>query len=447
MNSLRLRLIVILTLVLGVAWSVAAWLSHSEARHEVDQLFDAQLAQSAQVLLGTTRHELHEQAERGERDTDEGPVAHSYEQKLVFQIWEGDRLLMRSAAAPFAALANPLPGFQNVMLNGQAWRVLTRWDSYHRFKIQVAEPQYGREKLANHIAFNLLLPMLLVLPVLLVLIWFAVGAGLVPLQQLRNEVKQRTAERLDPIGVCGVPDEVAPLAHALNDLFTRLQQAFESERHFTADAAHELRTPLAALRIQAQVAQRASDHHDRNLALQKVQQGVDRASHLVEQLLTLARLDPEVALSAFSDVNLQVICSTVLTEVSSFAAQKEVSLALNACEIWVVGNEAQLSILVRNLVDNAVRYTPTGGQVVVSVVVQSGETVLTVDDSGTGIPEGDMDRVRARFYRVPGNVAEGSGLGLSIVQRIVELHGAELKLENKLRKAGLVAQVIFRRSL
>ena len=440
MNSLRLRLILLLSIGLGAAWAVAAWFSHVEARQEVDKLFDAQLAQSAQVLLGTTRHELHERIEHGD---DVLSVSHEYEQKLAFQIWDENGLLVRSAAAPATALGSSAPGYSEAIVDGQPWRVLTRWDARQEFMIQVAEPLAGRERLARHIALKMLLPSLLALPVLVLLIWFAVGAGLRPLQQLKREVKQRAADRLEPIAMTGVPDEVAPLAQALNDLFVRLQQAFESERRFTADAAHELRTPLAAIKTQAQVALRATDETEGRSALENVVRGVDRATRLTEQLLTLARVDPETAATGHEPVELRSLAAGVLADLAPLAHAGQIDLALEegpSCSIS--GNSAQLAVLLRNLLDNAVRYTPAGGKVSVAVRDAGGIT-LEVRDTGPGIPETERSQVLQRFYRVPGSGVEGSGLGLSIVRRIAELHGARLELSENEHGQGLRVRVVF----
>jgi two-component system sensor histidine kinase QseC len=440
MNSLRLRLLLLLSLALGLAWAVAAWFTHAEARHQIDALFDAQLAQSAQVLLGTTRHELHERSERGD---DETPALHEYEQKLAFQIWDENTLLMKSSAAPDIALGITTSGYSETMISGNPWRVLTRWDGRHEFMIQVAEPLAERESLARHIALKMLLPSLLILPVLALLIWFAVGAGLKPLQRLKQEVRQRTADRLEPVGTGGVPDEVLPLTTALNELFSRLQHAFDSERRFTADAAHELRTPLAALKTQAQVALRATEENERRTALENVLRGVDRATHLLEQLLTLARVDPEAAASGHEPVELRSLAASALADFASLAHDRHIELALEEGLASIInGNPAQLTVLLRNLLDNAVRYTPAGGSVSVALRDENG-IVLEVRDSGPGIPADERNRVLERFYRVPGSGAEGSGLGLSIATRIVELHGARLILENGPAGTGLVVRVIF----
>ena len=439
MKSLRLRLVLLLFVGLGVAWLVAAWFTHLESREEINRLFDAQIAQSAQVLLGTTRHELHE---RVEHDNDEITVTHEYEQKLVFQIWDEHDLLLRSANAPIIAMASSKEGYSEANINGQPSRVLTRWDSRHEFMIQVAEPLEGRELLARHITLKMLTPTFIVLPVLALLLWLGIGAGLRPLQQIKQEVKQRAAHQLQPLAMTKVPDEVAPLVNALNELFARLTQAFESERRFTADAAHELRTPLAALKIQAQVASRTQDVAERNIALTQVQRGVDRATHLIEQLLALARVDPENTTLKFEQVNLRRVVVSVLADLAPLAHAKNIALVLeDSTECYVQGNETQLSLMLRNLVDNAIRYT-TEGSVTISLSNIHG-TTLIVTDTGPGIAESELNQVQQRFYRITGSGQEGSGLGLSIVKRIAELHGLSLTFARADATNGLKVTVAW----
>ncbi len=442
MHSLRLRLILLLFIGLGLTWLVSAWFTYKEARHEIDALFDAQLAQSAQVLLETTRHELHERIERGD---DEMPTYHEYEQKLAFQIWDKSKLLLRSPTAPMNAMAEAKAGYSEININNQTWRVLARWDKHEEFMIQVAEPMTGREGLARHITLKMLLPTITALPILALLVWFGVGAGLKPLQQLKQEVRQRTAKRLEPVDMGSVPEEVVPLTQALNDLFTRLQSAFEGERRFTADAAHELRTPLAALKIQAQVALRSTNDADRHLALENVLRGTDRATRLVEQLLVLARVDPETVAEYYKPVALHDLATRIIADLEPLAHAKQIEVILEKISddnnvITVHGDDAQLGLLLRNLVDNAIRYTPKGGQVVVRINNLDGVT-LEVCDTGPGVPESEREKIQQRFYRIVGSGEEGSGLGLSIVRRIAELHGAQLEFTDNPSKIGLLVKV------
>ncbi|MDI1309019.1 MAG: ATP-binding protein [Methylotenera sp.] len=437
MKSLRLRLILHLFVGLGVAWLVAALFTLLESREEINRLFDAQLAQSAQVLLGTTRHEIHERIEHGE---DEIHVTHEYEQRLAFQIWNERDLLLRSSNAPVTPMTTK-DGYSETIISGQAWRVLTKWDSKHEFMIQVAEPFAGRERLARHITLKMLMPTLAAVPVLALLIWFGIGAGLRPLNNLKYEVTKRAANQLEPLVMSDVPEEVAPLVKSLNDLFARLKEAFESERRFTADAAHELRTPLAALKIQAQVALRSTNEAERNAALEHVLHGVDRATRLVEQLLTLARVDPENASLDYKQVDLRSLAASIMADMEPLAHAKQIELRLeseNACP--VLGESTQLRLLLRNLLDNAIRYTPVGGHVSVNIHDDDG-IKLQVRDTGLGIPEAEREQVLKRFYRITGSGEEGSGLGLSIVRRIAELHGASLILSDNDAGQGLLVSV------
>lgn len=439
MKSLRLRLVMLLSVGLGVAWLVAAWFTHLEAREEINRIFDAQLAESAQVLLGTTRHEIHERIEHGEAEIQ---ASHEYEQKQAFQIWDEHDLLLRSSTAPMTPMTNK-SGYSQAIINGQAWRVLTRWDNHHEFMIQIAEPIAGREWLARHVTLKMLIPLFAAVPVLALLIWFGIGAGLRPLNHLKHEVTQRAANQLEPLVMTDVPEEVAPLVKSLNDLFARLEEAFEGERRFTADAAHELRTPLAALKIQAQVALRSTNAAERSAALENVLHGVDRATRLVEQLLTLARVDPEAATLNYQQVDLHSLAVTIMADIEHLAHAKQIELRLesdSAC--YVLGESTQLGLLLRNLLDNAIRYTPAGGHV--SVTVRDDDGVkLQVRDTGAGIPEAEREQVLKRFYRITGSGEEGSGLGLSIVRRIAELHGASLELGDNETGSGLLVSVIW----
>jgi two-component system sensor histidine kinase QseC len=334
-------------------------------------------------------------------------------------------------------MANVKEGYSDTVLNNHPLRVLTRWDAGHEFMIQVAEPLSGRESLARHITFKMLQPTFIALPVLAFLLWLGIGTGLRPLQQLKQEVKQRAANQLEPLAMTDVPEEVAPLVKSLNDLFSRLEEAFEGERRFTADAAHELRTPLAALKIQAQVALRSADVSERNLALENVLRGVDRATRLVEQLLALARVDPETAAAGYEQVDLRNLAINVITDFAPLARAKQIELTLEeGVSCMVLGNATQLSLLLRNLIDNAIRYTSVGG-VTVTVSSVNGGAKLQVSDTGPGIDESEREQVQQRFYRIAGSGVEGSGLGLSIVKRIAELHSAKLEFGTNSSGYGL----------
>jgi signal transduction histidine kinase len=295
------------------------------------------------------------------------------------------------------------------------------------------------------VAQRLILPLGIALPVLALLIWFAVGKGLSPLRRISSEVAERDPANLVPLEERSAPAEIAPLLQALNALLGRLGVALESERRFTADAAHELRTPLAALKIQAQVARRAENEAQLGAALDNLILGVDRATRLVEQLLTLARLEPTGGSTVrMENCDLAAIARLMLSDLAVPAQSKDIELGLDSPDSAMVrGNADMLAILLRNLVDNAIRYTPEHGRVNVSLQVEPGRVHLEVLDSGPGIPEEERQRVFDRFYRILGSDAAGSGLGLSIVQRIADVHAASLTLGDGENGTGLRVSVEF----
>lgn len=436
--SLRRRLLLLLLSSIAVLWVGTAALSFTAARHEIDELFDAQLAQSAQVIMTQAQQQV------GQMATEVEEFQHRYEQKLAFQIWDSQgALLLRTTNAPKVRMSDSDTGFSDTVINGEVFRVFSRWERGGRFLIQVGQSEEIRDELASDIVLILLSPVLFGFPVLALLIWASVGRGLAPLDQAARELEDRAPGNLSPIGARGTPAEIQPLIAALNDLFLRLQQAFESERRFTADAAHELRTPLAALKTHCQVALRASNDPERRKALNHLMSGVERATQLVQQLLTLARVDPDAAQDA-QHLDLRALAEKVLSELGPDAVERQVELTLDeGPSPQIAGDPTTLAVLLRNLVDNAVRYTPSGGAVTVRAHRLDGAPVLEVEDTGPGIPPDQRSRVFERFYRIAGSDEPGSGLGLSIVKRIAELHRAEVRLEEGAGGQGLRARVIF----
>jgi two-component system sensor histidine kinase QseC len=283
------------------------------------------------------------------------------------------------------------------------------------------------------------------LPFLGLMIWVGIGRGLRPVQKVAREVTRRDPEYLEAMEVGPVPSEIRPLVLSLNHLFDRLKDALETERQFTDDAAHELRTPLAALKTQAQVSLRATDSDEREQALHNVINGVDRATHVVEQMLTLARLDPAATSLVREKINIHDLTADVVAQLVPTAMQKNINIEVIGSENAIVFAEpVSLSVLIRNLVDNAIRYTPVQGEVVISI--DSGEDkkiILSVADTGPGIDAQYQKRVFDRFFRVTGNSSPGSGLGLSIVKRVADLNGLKVELLNKKQGSGLIASVYF----
>jgi two-component system sensor histidine kinase QseC len=479
-TSIRRRLLIFLLTVVSAAWVTSGYLIYRDALDEVEEVFDANLAQTARVLLGLLGHEVKEEeeiqrdveavvrglGEEGRRhypviasllsrytgkgelshlrlvERGEGP-GHRYESKLALLCRHaGGAVLIRSPRAPdFPRAAD---GFSDFHSGSSQWRVFSLTDPQSGVLVQVGEHQAVRQELVREITRNALTPLPFALPLLALLVWLGVGEGLRPLSRVAEEVERREPDALDPMPEGGSPKEVRPLVRALNALFQRLDRALKEERLFTADAAHELRTPLAALRIHAQVALRAEDPTRRRQALERIVEGVDRATHLVEQLLTLARADTQAEGGlTLADVDLKAVASDVLEELAPWALARGTEVSLEGEAATVDGDQPGLRILLRNLVDNAVRYTPAGGIVGVRVETGADAVVLTVTDTGPGIPPAQRAAVLERFHRGETAGMSGSGLGLSIVQRIAELHGARLDLTEGRAGQGLSVRVSF----
>jgi two-component system sensor histidine kinase QseC len=439
--SLRRRLLFALLGSVALVWLATAVFSYFDARHELDELLDAHLAQSVSLLLAQTDREL----ESEEIDTEHMPQLHQRARSVAIQMWEnGGELRLRSAGAPRSRLSQQEEGFSDALIAGKRWRVFSGWDAERHYLVQVGERHESRDEIAASLAKNLLLPLLLALPLLGLLVWFSVTRGLRPLAALGRQVAGRDAGNLGTLDAASIPAEVLPLVENLNRLFGRVAQLIENERRFTADAAHELRTPLAGLKTQAQVARAATNESARTHALDQVIAGCDRASHLVQQLLTLARLDPGEFGGKAEVCDLQALARTAVAELAQFAFSKKVEIDLDeGAAVETTGQAGLIAILLRNLIDNAIRYSPEGGNVRVSAAAAGGAATLTVGDQGPGIAAGERDKVGQRFYRILGTEETGSGLGLSIVKRIAELHGASLSLNQGEQGKGLSVTVAF----
>jgi two-component system sensor histidine kinase QseC len=341
-----------------------------------------------------------------------------------------------------------VPGYSDRLLDGSKWRVFSLVLEDEPRHIYVGERYDVRDELILQVTLNALYPLSLALPILALLIWLGIGRGLAPLTRIAGEVAARSPNNLEPVaGSAAAPQEVQPLICALNDLLARLQSAFERERRFTSDAAHELRTPLASLKIQAQVALRAREPAQRQHALQQIIEGVERSTRLVSQLLTLARLDPETSADVLVPVELQDLAAEVIEELTPASRRKGIAVRLQTARTGpILGLPTALRVLIRNLVENAILYSPEGGEVAVAIAESAGRLELSVRDNGPGIAAEEIPLVFNRFYRgsnEPGAV--GSGLGLSIVRRIAEIHGAEIQLDTA-ATGGLDVRVGFLRA-
>jgi len=434
MKSLRTRLLVWLlggVVLVGVA---GGWMVYRNALAEADAFFDYHLRQTALLLRDQPVEYLGSGIPPGTADYD-----------FVVQVWSLDGILVY-LSRPHAVLpAITTLGFSTVSTSEGRWRVygvqaMTR-------VIQVAQPMSVREQQAADLALRTLLPFALLMPLLVILIWFVVGHALRPLQRLTLLVKSRKETALSPLPDQTLPAEVQPLVAALNDLLQRLGAALERERGFMADAAHELRTPLTALHLQVGTLARASNETERTDAMARLAAGVQRAIRLVEQLLSLARQEPRRE-APRTRLRLDELAREVIAELVPLADARHIDLGISASDpVFVLGDAEGLRTLTRNLVDNALRYTPEGGTVDVSVM-QGAEpdgsgSLLRVVDTGPGIPEHERVRVFDRFYRQPGSAPPGSGLGLAIVKTIADAHAARVRLDSGADGRGLAATVSF----
>jgi len=430
MSSIRLRLLVSLVALLVLAAAAMAAITYRNVLGETEALFDYQLQQMALSLR-----------DQGEIASEQADTLADAQLDFVIQIWTVDGRSIYASRAHSSLPQRALLGLATVNVEGQAWRtysVATR-----ERVIQVAQPVEIRQRLAAHAAWRGVLPLVLITPVAAFAIWWLAAQNLAPLDRLAREVRSRDVRSLAPVPSEGLPDEVAPLASALNALLARLRDSFDTQRAFVADAAHELRSPLTALKLQLRLLQNAGDEAARGAALAAIAAGIERATRLIEQLLTLARSEPGAAPAALEAVDLGELARETLAAMHPLAHDRGSELVLDAESAVVVhGERNALAALVRNLVDNAIRYSPAGSLVEVRVRNLEGAAVLQVDDAGPGIPDADRERGFDRFYRRSENAESGSGLGLAIVRSVAAAHGASIELARSAR-GGLSVSVRF----
>lgn len=435
MKSIRRRLLLALLVTTGIVWCLMALRFYHDAQREMLGILDAQLAEAAHMLVSlmTSENAVRSGSDDGQLPaTAVAALDSRYQKDLAFQIWSvNGHLLARSDSAPATPLGGNRPGFSSGRIEGREWRVFSLVAGTPPLHIVMGEREDLRRAVTRQIATRLALPVLVFLPLLALFIWVSVGRGLQPLKRISTQIAARDPGNLERIDEDGVPREAAALVESLNELFRRLERAFERERRFTADAAHELRTPLAALKTQAEVALQAPSDQVREQALKRVLSGVGRATHLVQQLLTLARFDPEAPRPRGDAVDMTALVREVEAEYTPVAAARGTRLEVDTRGggTSLPGDATALAVVVRNLVDNAVRYTPTGGHVTVRLRATREAITLNVSDNGPGIAPADRERALERFYRGIGTKTPGSGLGLSIVHRIVAMHGGVMRLE------------------
>lgn len=418
-GSLQLQLLGATLVFVSAVWLVLSVVAWHEAKSEAEELFDAHLAQTAALLVVLSSEESS--------DLPEELPSHRYARKVAFQIWsDKGKLLARSTTAPREPLTDQTKGFSDRRIDGRNWRIYSKVDERHHHRILVAESYEARNAVGKELAKHLLTPLIIALPTLAFGLVLLMRQRFKPLQRLASSISQRSPDRLDPIASTDVPNEIRPIIEQTNRLLQRVSDSMAQERRFTADAAHEIRTPLAVIRTYAQVAAAATEATERTRALNSVVQASDRATHLLAQLLTMARLDNDALTRHFVNCDLRKIAVDVIAEITPQALEKKVEVMLDEGRAaYLRGEPALLAVLLRNLIDNAVRYSPAETFVAVTIKHVDGHIRLTVSDQGPGIPEHERERVLSRFTRLGGSDAPGSGLGLSIALRIAQLHGAD----------------------
>ena len=428
-HSLRGRLLWFLLAAISIAAVAQASIAYRTALANADQIFDYHMQQMALALRSS--------APLSNAEVTAGIEAEAENTELMVQVWTPDGVQVFRTTSSARLPQHAVLGFSNVNENNTTYRVFSIQTPTQT--LQVAQDMAVRRNMASNMALRTVGPIAIMMPILMLVVWWVVSGSLEPVARVRSQVAARQADDLSPVSETGLPDEVLPLVQELNLLFGRVKTAFDAQQHFVADAAHELRTPLAALKLQALSLERAESSEARQLAIGRLTAGIERATRLVEQLLVLARQEASAASGARSEtVDLSDIARRTVADMAGAAQGKGIDLGLQRADAACVNGQSDaLTIMLRNLVDNALKYTPAGGTVDVEVSAAIKGATICVEDSGPGIPAEERERVFDRFYRIAGSEASGSGLGLAIIKAIAERHGGTLALAQSARLGGL----------
>lgn len=430
MNSIRVRVLLALLGMLVITALVMGAVTYRKVLAETEALFDYQLRQMAFSLR-----------DQGEIAPAQASTLADEELDFVVQIWTVDGRIIYPPRLRDDLPTRALLGLDTVTVRGQAWRTFSIASPLR--VVQVAQPLQVRQQLAAGAALRSVAPLLLIAPAMALAVWWLAARTLAPLRRVAEGVRARDEQSLQPLPVAGLPDEVAPLVGALNGLLQRLEASLGAQRAFVADAAHELRSPLTALRLQMALLERAPDDTARAEAAAALNAGIDRAARLVEQLLALARAEPGASQAEPAELDLSELVRGAVVDTLPFAHVRGTTVELVADQpVTVRGDAAALTVLVRNLADNAVRYAPRGSRVALQVIEEGSAALLRVDDTGPGIPPEERTRVFDRFYRHAAGDEAGSGLGLAIVRSVAERHGATVALSDS-PLGGLRVEVRF----
>ena len=455
MRSLRTRLFAILLITTGLLWlSATVWIFLS-TRAEVERVLDARLMEAARMVNSLIvspdmlKEEGDADANRLIQSATKIPLLEHphYDRQLSCQIWSLDGTLIgKSDSAPDTTLAPHATGFSETVINGETWRVFAVENASLGVRVLVGDNLRIRDRLVNDLVKGLLLPALLIIPLLAVLIWLSVGRGLAPLRKLAGDLAAREASDLHAIEDLGTTREISPVLKSLNGLFARVAGAREREQNFIAFAAHELRTPLAGLKTQAQVALASDDGEIREKALGQIVAGVDRTGKLVRQLLDIASVGASESAEPAADCDVGEMLTALRTELVGQAHRVDVAIDAQLFGLRIGMDPNLFRLVARNLLENALNHSPPGATVSCSCKMEVDRLVFAIEDMGPGIPDEEMPHVTERFFRGRFKTAVGSGLGLSIVEQALDRTGAELELRN-CQSGGLSARIVLPPSL
>jgi signal transduction histidine kinase len=442
--SIRRRLLYFITAsTLGLTLLISG-LALLSAYEEIEEVYDAQLAHSAKILLQLTEKELGESNNVAiELGTERPDIAHHYENKLTFRIWKDDILSTQSTQAVSFGNFNAPPGYSNESIDGVMWRFFVLLDPASNITIEVAEQLEIRQELILKILASFWLPLFLFVPMLILIIWWVIRIALKPIFVLSNEINNREANDFSPIHEDLTPTEIRSLIHSMNSMLQRIQSSFIREKQFTDNAAHELRTPLAAMKAQTQVLIKKSAHvPEFEEGLNDLLLSIDRATQMIEQLLELARL--QAGVTDMQPVDLHTVLIDTLQEISPLAERRHIQFKLHSTSSCLInGNAHALTIMLKNVIGNAIKFSPPASTIEITIESDAGQVILAVSDKGPGIPDQDKHKIFERFYRVKkSSHFSGSGLGLSIVKWVSDLHGADIKLRDN-QPHGLRFELIF----
>lgn len=458
-KSIRKRIVFLVLLLLALMSGLIAIASFKDASHEIEEIFDARLAQNARILqalvLGIHETKLNETEELKLQAAFEDALlqeagsggSHKYESKIAYQVWHGEQLLMQSSNSPSTSFVELKPGFGSSFFKGYLWQTFTlkTHSSDYPFTVTVAEREDVRGELVDKVVLQTLIPELIGIPILGIMIWLAIGWGLSPLRDLTSQLRGKAPNNLDPVILKNPPTELQPIQKALNHFLAETQTMIAREQRFIADAAHELRTPLAVLKIHTDNALNSSSEEEIKKSLKELDSGVNRATRIVSQLLTMARLESDSSPSPKNKLNLLESSRNCLAELMPLAWSKTIELSLEANESqdWQTNMEdGALEIILQNLISNAVKFSSEQGSIEVQLQQDDNTFSICVADEGKGIQPESIERLTERFYR--DGIEAGAGLGLSIVNRIAERHSGSISFE-KNSSGGLTVKLVFPR--